>query len=78
MRCEKCANDKQNRAQMKESECSKDILKCANEKFWVKAGMHSYLFVLHARNFSCVLYAAESVLIAFFHISIGKLCKCAN
>ena len=28
----KYANDMQNRAQMKESKCSKDILKCANEK----------------------------------------------
>ena len=27
-----CANDMQNRAQMKESKCAKDILKCANEK----------------------------------------------
>ena len=27
-----CANYMQNRAQMKESECAKDILKCANEK----------------------------------------------
>ena len=27
-----CANDTQNRAQMKESKCAKDILKCANEK----------------------------------------------
>ena len=32
MRCEKGANNMQNRAQMKKSKCAIDILKCANEK----------------------------------------------
>ena len=42
----RCANDMQNHAQMKESKCAKDILKCANEKRWSTLGVGALLLCL--------------------------------
>ena len=38
-------NDMQNCAQMKESKCAKDVLKCANEKRWFEM-TKNLLFIL--------------------------------